>query len=354
MVTPKIECVEGTGKYERFIAEPLERGFGITLGNALRRVLFSSLPGAAVTWVKIEGIEHEFSSIPNVKEDTIEFLLNVKGLRLRPLSDRPGKLTLEVEGEGVVSAADIKPPADFEIANPELYLATLDSPEAKLFVEFNVELGKGYQPAGSTDGLPISVIPVDAIFTPLIKVNYTVEPVRTGQEIKHERLILDVWTDGTISAAEAVSRSAAILNEQFSPFTEVTELSKKKAKEQPLGLLLSAEQYNMPLDQLGLSTRVINSLRRGNITTVGELLERSQDGLPLLRSFGQKAKEEVVERLKTLGIDLSPKEEKVQTEETAQQEETPSLAMAEIKPEAEDSPYEASDIREETQQANIP
>ncbi len=218
LVVPKIECVESRDNFGRFVAEPLEKGFGVTLGNALRRVLFSHLQGAAVTKVKIEGVQHEFSTIPYVKEDTTEFLLNVKALRLKPLSGRPGKLMLEVEGEGRVSAADIKPSADFEIANPELYLAALDSPEARLYVEFDVELSEGYKAAESRDNFPVGVIPIDAIFSPTRKVNFTVEPIHIGRETSRERLYLEVWTDGTISPADAISCGAEILREQLSPF----------------------------------------------------------------------------------------------------------------------------------------
>ena len=182
LAIPKIECIESRDNFGRFLAEPLEKGFGTTLGNALRRVLLGYLPGAAVTRVKIEGIQHEFSPIPYVKEDTIEFLLNVKALRLKPVSGHPGKLILEVEGEGRVCAADIKPSTDFEIANPELYLATLDSPEARLYVELDVELAEGYREAESSDNVPVGTIPVDAIFTPVRKVNFTVEPVHVGRK----------------------------------------------------------------------------------------------------------------------------------------------------------------------------
>jgi len=225
LVIPRIKCVESGDNFGSFLAEPLERGFGITLGNALRRVLLGYLPGAAVTRVKIEGIQHEFSTIPYVKEDATEFLLNVKTLRLKPLSGQPGKLTLEVAGEGQVCAADIKPSSDFEIANPELYLATLDSPEARLYVEFDVELGRGYRQAESSDNLPIGTIPLDAIFTPTRKVNFTVEPVHIGRETSHERLSLEVWTDGTISPVDAISQSANILIEQLSPFVDYARVS---------------------------------------------------------------------------------------------------------------------------------
>src|SRR5574341_1394311 len=206
-----IEVEESREDYARIVAAPLPPGFGITLGNALRRVLLSSLQGAAVTSVRIDGVQHEFSTIPNVKEDTIEFLLNVKQLRLRALSDRPGTLILDVSGrEGEISASDLQVPEHYEVMNPELHLATMDSPKGQLHVELNVEPGRGYVPAGQADGLPIGVIPVDAIFSPVRKVNYRVGRTRVGQETNFDRLELEVWTDGTISAADAVSSSAEI------------------------------------------------------------------------------------------------------------------------------------------------
>jgi len=292
---PQVECVESSETYGRFVAEPLEKGYSVTIGNALRRVLLSSLPGAAVTWVKIEGVLHEFSTIPHVKEDTIEFLLNVKALRLRPLSSIEGKLFLEAEGEGRVCAGDIKPSADFEIVNPELHLATLDSPEAKLFVEFNVEQGKGYVPSGRGDGLTIGVIPVDAIFTPIRKVNCTVEHTRVGQVTSYERLILEVWTDGTISPLEALSKAAQLLVEKFQLFYELAYVPQKVGG-------LPPEQYNIPIEQLNLSVRTFNCLKRAGITKVGELLEYSDEELLKIKNLGQKALEELRQQLKTMGF----------------------------------------------------
>lgn len=299
----KVECLETEDTYGRFAAEPLEQGSGITLGNALRRCLLRSLSGAAVNWVKIEGIPHEFSTIPHIKEDTVDFLLNVKGIRLRSLTNKPGKLILEVEGEGEVCAADIKPSSDFEIANPELHLATLDSPEAKLYMEFNVELGKGYIPAGSSRGLPVGAIPVDAIFSPIRQVNYSIEPVHPGQESSQERLILEVWTDGTISPAEAIVKASDILLEQLSSFRELVKAPVPEAAlswRQPL----SPEQYNIPLEELNLSTRIYNSLRRGGITTLGQLFEKSPKELRSLPGFGAKSQEELEETFKKLGLPL--------------------------------------------------
>jgi len=305
-----IECIESADNFGRFRAEPLEKGFGTTLGNALRRVLLGYLPGVAVTRVKIEGIQHEFSTIPFVREDVTEFLLNVKALRLKSLSGQPGKLILEVEGEGRVTAADIEPSTDFEIVNPELYLATLDSPEAKLYVEFDIELGEGYREAESSDNLPVGVIPVDAIFTPVRKVNFNVEPSHISRGISREQLELEVWTDGTISPVDAISHSAEILVEQLSPFIDYAKISRLEVEKQLIRASITDEKYNMPVEQLDLSVRTMNCLRRGGIATVGELISRGEKGLLSLHNFGQKSKQEVEERLAALGLTLAPPVEK--------------------------------------------
>jgi len=319
LVIPSIECVESQDNFGRFLVEPLQKGFGVTLGNSLRRVLFSYLLGAAVTRFRIEGIQHEFSNIPNVKEDATEFLLNVKQLRIKSLSGRPGKLILDVEGEGQVCAADIKPSTDFEIVNPELYLVTLDSPEAKLYVEFDVELGRGYQLAESGDNLPIGVIPVDAVFTPISKVNFTTEPTRVGREAGNERLYLEVWTDGTILPAEAINQGADILIKQLTPFVDYAKVTKVEEEKEFVRLSIPEEQFNMPLADLDLSTRTLNSLRRAGINTIGEVIGREERELLALRNFGQKSKKELEEHLNALGLSLTPrvKEEEEETENEA-------------------------------------
>lgn len=309
LVTPRVECVESEGSHGRFVAEPLDRGFGITIGNALRRVLLGSLRGAAVTWVRIEGIQHEFSTIDHMKEDATEFLLNIKGLRFRPLTGQEGRLVLEVEGEREVRAGDIKSSTDFEIANPDLYLATLDSPRAKLYVELNVGVGKGYVPAGHGDGLPIGTIPVDAIYTPVQKVSYSVEPVRTGEYIGYEKLLMDVWTDGTMSAAEALSQSSQILKDQFATFLAVVQAGARDAGGPPAAALgVSTEQYEMPLEKLGLSPRVFNCLRRNKITKVGELLEKTERDLMAMKKLGKKSLEELSLQLQERGLSLMAEE----------------------------------------------
>ncbi len=311
LVISEIECVESRGNFGRFLAGPLEKGFGVTLGNSLRRVLLGYLPGAAVTRIRIEGIQHEFSTIPDVKGDVTEFILNVKELRLIPLSGEPGRLILDVAREGRVCAADIEPSTDFEIANPELYLATLDSPEARLYVDFDVELGEGYRQAESSDGLPIGTIPIDAIFAPVQKVNFTVEPTHVGRETSRERLCLEVWTNGAISPVDAVGRSAAILVEQLTPFVNCARAVEAVVEEQRVRLAIPDELYNMPVDKLDLSVRTMNCLRRGGIETVGQIIGKGEKGLMALRNFGQRSKHEIEERLESLGLSLTPPAEDV-------------------------------------------
>jgi DNA-directed RNA polymerase subunit alpha len=305
-LVPHIECTECVNDFGRFVAEPLAKGFGMTLGNSLRRVLLGHLPGAAVTRVRINGVAHEFAVIPNAKEDVMEFLLNVKEMRLKSLSDRGGTLILDVQGEGRVCVADIKPSADFEIANPELCLVTLNSPEARLYAEFDVDLGTGFQSAESTDNMPVGTIPVDAIFTPIRKVNFSVEPAHIGRETSHERLELEVWTDGTISPVDAVSNAAAILIEQLTPFQEYVRISKMAAEERLIRMSIPDEKYNMPVEQLDLSVRTMNCLRRSNINTVGELIGKGPKELLKLRNFGQKSYQEIEGRLETIGLSLTP------------------------------------------------
>jgi DNA-directed RNA polymerase subunit alpha len=314
---PKVECIESNESYGRFIAEPLEKGFGTTLGNALRRVLLSSLAGAAVTSVEIGGIHHEFSTIPHTKEDTLDFLLNIKAIRIRPLAQRSGKLSLEISGEGEVTAAAIKPSADFEIVNPDLHLISMNSSKAKLSVELNVEIGRGYLPARSSDGLPVGVIPIDAVFTPIRRVNYSVESSGTAEGSTQERLVLEVWTDSTISATEAVSQSAAILGDQVACFKQLAKALTEEGAELSWQRLIPPDQYDMPLDQLNLSTHTYNSLRRGGITTLGQLLERrTTESLSSLAGFGAKSQEEVETVLKNLNLPEVPEAKKLAKKKT--------------------------------------
>ncbi len=314
LLVPKIECTEQKENYGRFVAEPLEKGFGITLGNSLRRVLLGYLPGAAVTQVRIDGVQHEFTVIPNAKEDVMEFLLNVKEIRLKPLSDHGGTLILEKEGEGRIYASDIKPSTDFEITNPDLCLITLNNAKAKLYVEMDVELGTGFRAAESTDNMPVGTIPVDALFTPIRKVNYTVEPTHLGRETSRERLVIDVWTDGTMLPVDAISRAAEILIQQLTPFFEYVKISQMKAEERAIRMAIPDEKYNMPVEQLDLSVRTMNCLRRSNITTVGELIAKGPKELLKLRNFGQKSYQEIEDRLSSIGLSLTPKTEEKEEE----------------------------------------
>ena len=309
LLVPNIECTEQAENYGRFVAEPLEKGFGITLGNSLRRVLLGYLPGAAITQVRIEGVQHEFTVIPNAREDVMEFLLNIKELRLKPLSERGGTLVLEAEKEGPITAADIKPNADFEITNPELLLLTLNVADTRLYVEMDVELGMGFRTAESTDNTPVGTIPVDALFTPIRKVNYAVEPTHLGRETSRERLSIDVWTDGTMSPVDAVSQAAGILIEQLMPFQDYVKISQMKAEERLIRLSIPDEKYNMPVEQLDLSVRTMNCLRRSNISTVGELIGKGPKELLKLRNFGQKSYQEIEDRLSSIGLSLNPKPE---------------------------------------------
>jgi len=253
-----------------------------------------------------------------MKEDTIEFLLNVKALRLRPRASWTGKLHLDAVGEGRVLAGDIQPSGDFEVVNPGLHLATLDSPEARLMVEFNVEQGKGFLRAGRGDELPIGVIPVDAIFSPIRKVNFTVEPTRVGQVSTYERLILEVWTDGTISPIDAVSQVAQLLIGQFQLFCELAMVSDRMEERKPR-LPIASEQYNMPIDRLNFSVRTANCLRRVGITRLGDLLEKDEKELLAIRNFGHRALEEVREQLKDLGLTIEGTDEGTEGEEDSEE-----------------------------------
>lgn len=300
-VTPQLETEDESEAYGRFVAEPLLPGYGITLGNALRRTLLSSLEGAAIYSVRVEQVQHEFSTIPGMQEDVTEFLLNAKEIRLQAIADRPGSLTLDAQGPGEVTAGDIVLPADFEIVNPELHLATLDSKDARLNVEFNVRLGKGYVPAGSLEGMPIGTIPVDAIYSPVRKVNYRVEKTRVGQSTDFDRLILEIWTDGTISPADALGQSADILIEEFSLFTENTRpIYQGGGGEGPIGGATKTPgdgRWNTPIEDLQLSVRAYNCLKRSGLMTVGQVLEKSEDELLSLRNFGRKSYDELRDRL---------------------------------------------------------
>src|SRR5712672_2515727 len=269
----------------------------MTLGNALRRVLLSSLPGAAVTSVRLEGVQHEFQDISNVMEDVTDIVLNIKKLRLRSFSDHPVSMRLEVSGERVVTAADIMVPSTVEIVNPDLHIATLDNDNARLEMELVVEMGRGYVPADSKEDQPIGVIPIDAIYTPVQKVNYAVEHTRVGQMTNFDKIVLDIWTDGTIPPDEALRQSADILVRHFTQLSNYRATLSEPEKPPLSSMPIPPKIYDTPIEELDLSVRAYNCLKRSNITKVGQVLTMNRDDLLAVRNFGEKSLTELAERL---------------------------------------------------------
>lgn len=304
MVLPKVEGDATSQKYGRFIISPMEQGYGITVGNALRRVLHSSLSGAAVTSVRVSGVHHEFSAIPGVKEDMTQLILQVKQLCLKLYDTDSARLRLDVHGEGTVTAADIICPPEVEIINPDLYLFTSDSEDAQLEIEFTVQAGRGFSPAEERGRLPIGELPVDAIYSPVQRANYDVERARVGQRTNYDKLILEIWTDGTVRPEEAMSQAAEILMKHLIIMAGVSEeslLPPVEEEEEPDPNALPPETYETPIETLDLSVRVFNSLKRTGITNVGEVLEmldRGPDAMLAIRNFGEKSLVELVTRLK--------------------------------------------------------
>jgi len=294
---PRIKNTKTQGNYASYDIEPLEAGYGMTLGNALRRVLLSSLPGAAVTSIRIDGVQHEFQDIPHVMEDVTEIVLNVKKLRLRSFSDHAVSMRLEVSGERVVTAADIMAPSTIEIVNPDLYIATLDNENARLDMELVIESGKGYVPADSKEDQPIGVIPVDAIYTPVQKVNYNVEHTRVGQMTNFDKIVLDIWTDGTITPDEALRQSADILVRHFTQLANYRAVLIEPEKPPLSSMPIPPKIYETPIEELDLSVRAYNCLKRSNITKVGQVLSMNEDDLLGVRNFGEKSLQELREKL---------------------------------------------------------
>jgi DNA-directed RNA polymerase subunit alpha len=306
MVLPKIEGDAVTRKYGRFIISPLERGFGTTVGIALRRVLLSSLPGAAVTSIRVSDVHHEFSAIPSVREDMTQLILQIKQLRVKLYDNiESARLRLDVVGAGTITAADIHAPAEVEIINPDLYLFTVDSPDAQLQIEMTVQTGRGYSPSDERGRLPIGELPVDAIFSPIRRVNYEVARARVGQRTNYDKLIMEIWTDGTMRPEEALNASAVILLDHLYIVGNVTP----GEREQPIPQYedeskdtgYKSEYFEIPIEQLDLSVRVFNSLKRTGITTVGEVLEmldRGPDAMLAIRNFGEKSLGELIDKLK--------------------------------------------------------
>ena len=303
---PQIEVRELDQNYGRFMIGPLQPGYGVTLANPIRRVLYNSLEGTAITWIKIDGALHEYSTLPNIKEEVVELLMNFKAVRLKSNASRPGKLRLEVAGSGEVCAGDIMSSADFEIINPDLHLATLDSDDSKLSVELNVEQGLGYVEAGSQKGLPIGTLPVDAIYTPIRKVNYEVENTRIGKFTDYELIDIQVWTDGTITPIEAITKAGTILVNQFFLFSNIQKVVDDEGEGSSVALTMPVEQYNTVVEDLDLSSRTLNCLKRAGLDKVGEVLELDREALLKIRNFGDKSYRELFEKLREM--DLLPQE----------------------------------------------
>ena len=311
---PKIDTasLSADGRYGKFVVEPLERGFGTTLGNSLRRVLLSSLPGVAVTSIKIDGVVHEFSTIEGVKEDVTEIVLNVKGITAKLYSDTPKTVRIEASGEGEVTAGSIQQDAEIEVLNPDWHIATL-ADGAKLIMELVFDKGRGYVPAErnkqAAEQASLNALPVDSIYTPVLKVNYTVENTRVGQITDYDKLTLEVWTDGTISAKEAVSLAARIMTEHLNLFVtlsqeamdaEIMVEKDDKGKEKAL---------EMTIEELDLSVRSFNCLKRAGINTVEDLVSKSEDEMMKVRNLGRKSLEEVMAKLDSLGFKLNSEDE---------------------------------------------
>ena len=303
-VFPKVESDVLTRDYGRFIIGAMEQGYGVTIGNALRRVLFSSLPGAAITSMRLSDVHHEFSDVPFVKEDVMQLMLNVKQIRLRMRGDGPMRMRLEVRGEGVVTAGDIILPPEIEIVNPDLYLLTTDSPKAKLDIEFQVEVGRGYSPAEQRGKLPIGELPVDAIYSPIRRVNYEVEAARVGQMTNYDRLVLEIWTDGTMRPQDALRQAAHMLVQHLQLIAGVS-LDEMLPEGGGESKGIPAELSGKPIEDLELSVRVYNALKRTGISTIGDLLdmiEKNGGTLTNLRNFGEKSMAELKEKLRARGL----------------------------------------------------
>ena len=308
---PRIECIENVGEesYGKYVVEPLERGYGTTIGNSLRRILLSSLPGTAVTTVKIAGVQHEFSTIPGVKEDVTQIVLNIKGIIAKLYSEGVKTVYIEASGEGVVTAGDIKADSDVEILNPEHHIATL-GPDATLNMELTLSQGRGYVTADRNKNAQtvIGVIPVDSVYTPVRKVNYTVENTRVGDATDYDKLTLEVWTNGTISARDAVSLGARILLDHFTLFTDLSETMGSKSTVVEKAETQRDKVLELTIEELDLSVRSFNCLKRANINTVEDLISKTEDEMMKVRNLGRKSLEEVINKLAMMGLSLASEE----------------------------------------------
>ena len=305
---PRIECIETPEdpSYGKYVIEPLERGYGTTLGNSLRRVLLSSLPGTAATSIRINGVQHEFSTIPGVKEDVTEIVLNVKGIIANLLTDGPNTVYIEAAGEGEVTAEDIKPDADVEILNPEKHIATL-GPDGALSMEITLDKGRGYVPADKNKSAQqvIGTIPVDSIYAPVLKVNYAVENTRVGNQTDFDKLTIEVWTDNTISARDALSLGAKILCDHFTLFTDLSDSIGSRSTVVEKEVKRPDTVMKMTIEELDLSVRSFNCLKRANINTVEDLTNKTQEEMIKVRNLGRKSLEEVEHKLAMMGLSLA-------------------------------------------------
>ena len=299
VANPRISVAEASETYGKFVIGPLDPGYGVTLGNPLRRVLYNSLSGSAITWVQIEGILHEYSNIENVKEEVSEILLNVKNLRIRTEGDFSGQLRLVAGGEGKITASDISPSSEVTVVNTDQHIATLDSADAEINMVLNVDHGKGYKVAESSEGHAIGVIPIDAVFTPVRKVNYTINQTRVGQRTDFEELHFEVWTDGSKYPVEAVIEAANILVNQFFLFTKAEDAQEGS---DGVSMDIPAEHYNMTVEELELSSRTLNCLKRAALNKVGEVMEKSKSDLLEIRNFGEKSYRELYDKFRELEI----------------------------------------------------
>ena len=308
---PRIDCEQlaEDGSYGKFVVEPLERGYGTTLGNSLRRILLSSLPGTAASSIKIAGVQHEFSTIPGVKEDVTEIVLNVKGIIAKLHCDGPKTVYIEAAGEGEVKAGDIHADGEVEILNPDLHIATLMS-DARLSMEITMTSGRGYVPAdrNKTPQTPIGVIPVDSLYSPVYKVNYTVENTRVGNMTDFDKLTLEVWTDSTTTAKDAVSIAAKILTEHLALFTDLSETVASQSIVREKDVSTEPTALKLTIEELDLSVRSFNCLKRANINTVEDLISKTEDEMMKVRNLGRKSLEEVIGKLEAMGLSLADEE----------------------------------------------
>ncbi len=320
LVLPTIESTAMSRKYAKFVIGPLERGYGTTIGNSLRRVLLASLPGAAITSIRVTDVPHEFSAIPHVREDMMEYILQVKQIRLKLHGIDSARLRIEVRGAGVVTAADIILPSEVEIINPDLYLFTVDSDEAFLEMEMTAETGRGYSPAEERGRLPLGELPVDALYSPIQQVGFEVEKTRVGQVADYDRIIMEIWTDGSIKPEEALAQSAQIMVQHLRPVAGISEESLLPVEPVEVEESIPNEVYDTPIEQLDLSVRVFNSLKRTGITKVGELLDmldKGEETMLAIRNFGEKSLHELKAQLQEKGylVDETEVEEQEQQED---------------------------------------